>query len=403
LPSAASSIEWDLDGNGSFETTTGTGTTAHASFTVPGRYQLAARGVFNAEQLVASVAVIVRGWRHTDPMPDNTPGRQINDNSLAIIAGHPAVAYHDSAADELWYVSATDPDGLSWGTPVKISNRGPDVKLIEVHGAPAVGYDGPSFTVEYRRATDASGTAWASPVEISNSTPFHTVALLTAADGDPQIAYYDNGSQTLKFRHATDPNGDTWSTPVEVDPTLGAGYHCAATLVQGHPAIAYFEDAADDIRYRRAADPDGLTWGSEEPINSLGSVGAHPSFVVIDGFPAVAYSDFGGLGQVAYQLALDSLGTEWGQVRYIGSENESDPTLASIGGVPYISFTRVGIYADSFIARATDPAGAAWEVEKIAMRCAPTTLASVNGRPGLALSQYLPDGSPPKLGFARLY
>jgi hypothetical protein len=117
--------------------------------------------------------------------------------SLAVVDGRPAIAYYDSAPNyDLKYVRANDATGSSWGTPVTVDSTG-DVgeyaSLAVVDGHPAIAYhDYDHSDLKYVRASDASGSSWPTAITIHSTGSVGEYASLAQVDDRPAIAYYDD-------------------------------------------------------------------------------------------------------------------------------------------------------------------------------------------------------------------
>jgi hypothetical protein len=173
---------------------------------------------------------------------------------LAEVNGAPAVAYciapYDWYHGDLLFVRALDPEGLTWGAPLDISNGGHDIAgLAEINGLPVMAR-GNSAGISFLRGLDGDGTAWGTVY--SDSLPANGVAY-SAANGTPLIATwafadytYDEKRSTFHLYSAQDVSGDSWNPPLFLDSaippsslaltgiTAGAGYAFVA-----HGAVYY--------------------------------------------------------------------------------------------------------------------------------------------------------------------
>ena len=102
------------------------------------------------------------------PLTVDSAAYVVGHVSLAVVDGCPAVAYHDFASGNLKYVRATDAAGTTWGAPLTVGSIGdnlspydnPHPSLAVVDGHPAVAYyDTTNDDLKYVRAQDAAGTS----------------------------------------------------------------------------------------------------------------------------------------------------------------------------------------------------------------------------------------------------
>ncbi|MCC7479660.1 PKD domain-containing protein [bacterium] len=238
-------------------------------------------------------------------------------------------------------------------------NRGQGASLALVNGRPAISYlgigvaDGPNRYLHYIRSLDALGDSWGaanSALDQSASANFAlAVTSMVVVNGHPGIAYSNGPSGDLRFVRADDSNGDSWSAPVTAAPGEVAelnGLSCSLKVVNGNPAISCHTLIAKDLLYVRALDGDGAGWGSPLTIASTGDIGSYGCLAVINGLPAItccradgSISQKGGY----YIRALDADGANWGSLnRYISGDDLRDAgeysSLALVNGLPRVSY-----------------------------------------------------------------
>lgn len=326
--------------------------------------------------------------------------------NLVIVDGNPAIAYFDRFNLHLKYVRASDPGGTAWGSPVIADGTkysGLYVSLAIVNGRPAIAYyNSSSKTLNYIRANDADGSAWGAPVTVDNSGKVGLYASLAVINGNPAIAYQDQtdvNQAILKFVRATDANGTAWGIPLVVDNSDNPGWGLSMKEVNGYPAIAYFNiGATASLRYALASNPNGTAWNSPISVDSPIS-GTIPSLTIVAGNPAIAYGDASSSanGHLEFVRAMDSTGTHWGipvNVDITGNVGYF-PWLAMVGGVPAIAYTDNTNHNLEYI-QATNPTGSQWWQPVIVdsgQFDAYTSLAEVNGMPGIAYEDYSGTGT----------
>ncbi|MDG2028888.1 MAG: S-layer homology domain-containing protein [Acidimicrobiales bacterium] len=206
-------------------------------------------------------------------------------SSVALVDGHPAIAFYDSDDDELRYAERSA-DGV-WS----------DV-LVDA---------------------DGGGTSTNVGREID---------MVVLADGRPAIAFYDSDDDELRYAERSadgvwsdvlvDADGDGTSTNV--------GYDLAMiVLANGEPAIAYQDRTERSLRY---AERSGGVWSDvlvdDDGDGTSTNVGDDLAMALYDGEPAIAYSDSTNSEK---RLATRSAGT-WSESLILGPETlpEGDVT-----------------------------------------------------------------------------
>lgn len=164
----------------------------------------------------------------TPLVPD--PYSDIPFHNLTVANGHPAICY--GAPGQLIFNRATDPDGSSlssWSNPVVVQSGGDAQRwrvksLAIIDGHPALAYSdvgphGGGAGVYFTRALDADGSVWpADEVLVSDGTSFDWIGTLADIGGLPSIAFISSDTLeqpsplTLNFIQATDVTGSAWGT-----------------------------------------------------------------------------------------------------------------------------------------------------------------------------------------------
>jgi len=169
---------------------------------------------------------------------------------LAVVNGNPAIVYchrtpYPGMDEQVTYVRAGDAVGDSWGTPVRLDTANSmvdDISLCVINGNPAVAYiandDTTAWGVHYIRANNANGTSWPAGSKVIDNKNRGSCAL-TEISGRPAVAYVAgcSGSQ-LMFVRASDTTGGTWPTPMLVDAHICGD--CDMIELGGKPGISYY-------------------------------------------------------------------------------------------------------------------------------------------------------------------
>jgi hypothetical protein len=200
------------------------------------------------------------------------------------------------------------------------------------------------------------------------------------------------------------------------------------TVVGGVPYVAWSE--IDNLNYEvRVArlKADGTAWeqpvGGASPINNADDRdGLLPSLVAIGGVPYVAWVETDGTNFEVRVARLNSTGTDWvpvgetdnpaSPVNQASSQEAFDPSLAAIGGTPYVAWREHdGVNYEVRVAR-LEADGSGWE--KVGQTdnpaspinqadnqvVGPPSLVAIGGTPYVAWSEF--DGTNEEVRVARL-
>ncbi len=359
----ALSFEFDTDGDGSFESNNGANPLLQVSMPVAGAFFLKVRVTdANAASATASAAILVQGFNAISIAP--TAITLASSTSLAIVGGHPAIAYGDLDSSQAFYTRALDADGNEWGSPVAITGVGAaDVSLAVINGQPAVAMFG-GFTehLHYAHALDPLGDTWGSSITIDNGTSVGDFPSLAEVSGRPAVSYYDAANSSLKYIRASDASGDTWPAGLTIDNTGNMGRFTSLAVVADRPAVSYKDDSAGNLRYIRASNADGSSWPVAFVVDSnANDVGSFTSLEVVSGVPAIAYVN-ATTGQLLYTFARNSSGNSWNDPRIIATASDSSQSvdLAVVQGRPAISFLGGTLSGPLSYVRANDTVGMQW-------------------------------------------
>jgi hypothetical protein len=289
-------------------------------------------------------------------------------------------------ADAAWQkvggaVSPTHPFGKNARSP----------SVTTVNGAPYIAWDGASSTSNgnfgalwvARLAADGSWTRVPGPDEATNGVGVDSSSI-AAAGGTPYVAYRevtgDMNVRVLRLNAA----GTEWTgvgTALNHDINRTADNPSIAT-VAGVPFVAWREGDASPNDEIRVAHLNGAGTGwietaapppsANSPINRNGVRDARqPSMADVGGVPYVAWSETDGsnfeiraarltAGDTWQRLEPPADNLTWGGINQSRNLDASDPSLTSIAGVPYVTWSESdGINTEIRVARLN--ASGAWE------------------------------------------
>jgi len=319
--------------------------------TLPGDYPVTVRVTDNQglSDTDSGSAVGLYGEWHTQTVATNDAGRNC---SLALVDGYPAISYYDGEHWNLGYIRATDEFGLeAWGAPVEVTNdfgdEGRQTSLAVVNGHPAIAFDNSNDqTTCFIRSNDPQGTAWPVNATTILSERAWYISLIEA-DGQPAVAYEVNSN--IYYKRSDNEDGSVWLTSAKnVDNTLDNCTQPSMAIVDGIPAIAFrrLTNNVWYLAYVTSNIPSGAGVWLDPVIadgNSPQDVGGFPCLAAIGSSPAITY----GIGedspadlQPFYVRSSNSQGTA-------GSWNDPGPqelSAAMAVNVSYSSVAGVGFY-----------------------------------------------------------
>ncbi|UNM09247.1 MAG: PKD domain-containing protein [Planctomycetales bacterium] len=261
--------EWDLDGDGTFETNNGTDPLYEFNIPDPGYYDIGLR-VSDSKGGTATwqMEYTVTGWEVVT-IEEGNAGNQTGGNpNLALVGGKPAVSFNSIAPYHLKFARPADPLGMvaPW-TVIELETQGDFVGsregLQEVDGTPAIAYRHlDPQDLKYARSSTVEGLSF-------NDWSFVTVDFeddtgenpsLAIINGNPAIAYEEPLLDELRYSRSSTSNGmnpGDWSEPVVV---VTAGItESSLAEISGKPAIAYYDFDADELRFAYSDTADGTT------------------------------------------------------------------------------------------------------------------------------------------------
>ncbi|MGZ4269207.1 MAG: hypothetical protein ACXVSX_08350 [Solirubrobacteraceae bacterium] len=421
--------------------------------TGPALRLLAAAACAAATLLLPATAAIA-DWHQSvgGARPVNTAARNARSPNLQAIGGVPYVAWNEDTSvqgqgsSSTIHVSRLAADGQSWagvaeGGPNPISLRTSSSSdnpwLADVGGTPWVAWDeGVTQTDKEIRVSrlNASGDAWQEVPSPPSAQPINVNAdgnanrpTLVDGGGRPYVSFYelDPGSGSLVgpaffglpnrapsqvWVRRANAAGTGWDTvgggPVSPDASKDAVFP-RMTLVDGVPWAVWWQvdvvnntpQATVEVSHLNDA---GTAWVQMPPITTsvFGNQGpgiSFPAIATVGDVPYIAYSDNGGSGNKRMRVyRLNDAATGFDPVGgpvSDGSAGADNPSIASIGGTPWVAWSEQG-NSGGQLTRAARLVGGDWQQAGTtanadpahAARYAPS-LASVGGFPWVAFAE----------------
>lgn len=387
------SYEWDLDGNGSYEVgPAGSPTTSHNYASVS--YANAGLRVTDELGLTATASLLLEYTAWLPVALLNGENLQSLDVSAANFSGAPALAFTGNSDGSMFYMRATDPDGLTWGL-VQTIDGDPlawplSVSLLGT-AAPLLGYsfsgtfeDSANNPLRFTHALDTEGQDWAAPLTVEAMAVGYSVfdTALQTIGGLPSMAYvvWHNGGYEIRFIQAQDASGTLWNAAQPVLQTTDVLSSISLISADGLPAVAYLRDTVNGsnhsyrVEYMRALDASGLSWGS--PLQLHGPVATAlgvSALAVASGNPALVVTNQNAT-TVNYGRANDAAGSAWPALTQIhsagGTRYVHHPVLTIAAGMPSLAFaTRLVAPATSFcdvsVMQAENASGSSWSAPEV--------------------------------------
>jgi len=275
--------------------------------------------------LLKLIATIDSGWTIVTVDGSLTAGVEVHGLGFSLVDGYPAVAYYDTATDDLNYAQSSDPLGLtaeSWTiTPVDTDGdvgRSPGLALVE--GQPAVSYfDNSQLNLKYARRTEPGG-AWETAT-VDDNENVGSATSLAVVSGNPAIAYFDGVSGALKYCRATTATGfgpgNFWTIANAIDNGEATGYYLSMIEIEGRPAIAchQFGFTSGKLYYTICDNELGLVPSQWElvVVDGVGLTGVTPNVFSYDGRVHISYLDItaGTLQVAASTTATGANAADW--------------------------------------------------------------------------------------------
>lgn len=363
--------EWDIDGDGIYETDFG-GPTGNMALPFPaGTVTVGLRVTDDrGAQGETTLALESNGdvWTFVDVVSANCLFP-----SMAIVNGAPAIAYRSEDSKSLRYAYTSDPGGLSgWNNVGVHTASGSDdfgyfCSLAVINGKPAIAYGGTlagSYFVFYADSALPDGSNDWNPGGVLQDIAAHT-SLAPRPDGTPGITYHTFVGDDLRYVYSTDLDGTSWNNyTIELNGS-DTGLYTSAELIGGQSCVSYSHTGA--LKFARQVGGDsGGGWDKE--IVDLNGAGYFSSLVALaSGNPAIAYTDT--LDEELYYAWSDSggLDADWHPVVVAsGARDGYSCSLTVIQGTPMICY-RAGTvdFSELKLAIADDANGTSWTTSTI--------------------------------------
>jgi PKD repeat protein len=413
-------FEWDMDGDGIFETDTGATSSLDFNVPAPGLYPVALR-VTDDDGSTDTAAGNVRGtgWVKVNFPSDTVLGYE---SALAAVNGHPAIATTAvnsvSAQLELCYMTASTTLGTAladWSAPVTLAPGSVDkVDLRLVNGKPvATSIVGNELRYSAASTLDGSQAADWTTVTVEASVGNVWPAALATVQGHPALAYCSANDHLHYVRSASASGlsaGD-WAGVLDLD---GGAYivqeGCSLAVIDGNPAIAYNNITDLSLLYVRSTTATGeaLADWSQRATLTPPNLGYGGSLLEIEGHPTLAYLPFGPglhIGWASTATGADSADWQTFQVCPNTGNSGYSAHLEIVGGRPAVaSFSDGGNVLVTHAANPTGAQAADWpdtceKAGETSRTYSPPGLADVGGHIAVTYHDWQSDG----LQYALLY
>ncbi len=282
--------------------------------------------------------------------------RDALDADIASIGGVPHVAWRETTGILGGLVFVKRFDGTSWvpvGGPLNFDpTKGASVpKLASVGGVPYATWEEASATTFQIRVARFNGTSWEA---VGSSLNFDTARAgtepsIASVGGVPYVAW---GESTMTLNqeqvHVRRFNGSTWDlvgAPLNVDTTKQALAPRIADI-GGVPYVTWFEGSSGQqkVYVRRL---NGANWdlvGTGSLNVDAAKNAARPSIAAIGGVPYVAWRETDTFDQVRVKRFDGANWVAVGDVLNVDPNRNAlfTPGIAAVGGVPYVTWSEAG-------------------------------------------------------------
>ena len=362
--------EWDLDGNGSFETNTGTTNTVMHTYVSIGIVSVSVRVTDNdgLSDTASTPVDVINGWD-----TGTTIINVILDSKASLasfgsgVDARLGIAYKDSATNDLYFVRSTDDTGLNWGTPIAVQTTGQvgnDCTLADIDGYPGISFKRAQSKLDYIQATATDGSAWwASSIQVDGGGGAGSNTSLAMINGKPAVSNIKSGQDKLRYAQAVLADGTSWNAAIDVDPGVGNDdmEYTDLRSISSNPAIIFnYVGTNTGLKFVRSTDINGVSWGTSVTIDQPTAGGRYPALNVVNANPATSYQAFA-VNQLRYCRATDATGAIWGTPVVVDSGTDMGEwtDIETVDGVPVISYYDAN-NGDLKFATAGDANGTSW-------------------------------------------
>jgi PKD repeat protein len=390
-------FEWDLDGNGSFETNTGSTGTVDSTYNNVGAVNIAVRVTDNDGLTdTASVAVTVTsGWSVGNVVLTVSLDSKVSMATFGTgTSARLGLAYKDASASDLMFIRTTDETGFNWGSPVAVQTSGQvgnDCTLANIDGYPGITFKRAQSKLDYIQATATDGsTWWANSIEIDGGGGAGAYTSLALIDGKPAASGIKSGQDKLRFASSTMVDGTVWNAPIDVDPDIGSEEmeFTDLAVVNGNPGILFnYVGVNTGLKFVRGTNASGSSFGSSVTVDAPTAGGRYPSLEIVNGIPAASYEAFA-VSELRYCRAMNADGSSWDTPVQVdtGTNNGQWTTIKIVDGVPVIAYYDGG-NGDLKFATSDDATGTSWTnivIDNVGDVGKFATMSILNGTPVIA-------------------
>lgn len=172
-----------------------------------------------------------------------------NNVRLADMGGVPGLAWTENVDGVIktYYSQAAAPAGSGWSAPAYLGDRYFPQGLLYAEGRPALVYYSPAaLGLYYVTAGDAQGSSWGSAVLVAEADAVSgNYAGVALVGGLPAVACAGVGATGVRYLQAADAGGLSWSAPQLLESETPVGMYFSLADIGGNPAFgATLDDAA---------------------------------------------------------------------------------------------------------------------------------------------------------------
>ncbi|HEV3229580.1 MAG TPA: hypothetical protein VGY97_08910 [Solirubrobacteraceae bacterium] len=312
-----------------------------------------------AALLLAPAGVLANWNQPFGASPNVDPTQSGGQASLTSIGGVPYVAWFEfNGTRNQIHVAQLTPGGWSAvGGSLNISQLqdAGEPSITSIAGVPYVAWaegNNPPRTKVY--VAQFTGGAWSQVGTMAlNVDTTHNAGQpsITNVAGVPYVAWSENNGASTDQVFVKSFDGSNWnlvgSNPLNIDPSKSAE-NPSLTTVAGVPYVAWWEASAT-VHKINVAQFNGSMWSPAG--GALNTLDAHnPSIAGIGGVPYAAWYEANGSNKSQIRVAQFN-GSMWsavgGSLNIDQTQNAANPSLAGIGGMPYVAWHELSATANN--------------------------------------------------------